>query len=90
VRDPAQYEKLRILLRSFTDEPLILDDFEMAARFSNTCRATGIAGSPVDLLICSVAFRERWPIFTRDLGFRGYARVLKIELYNVRLKPTNR
>ena len=37
-------------------------------------------GSGVDLLICSVAVRRRWEIFTADSDFRAYAKVIPIQL----------
>jgi predicted nucleic acid-binding protein len=56
---------------------------EEAARISNLCRRTGIVGSPVDLLLCSVAIRYEWEIFTTDRDFLQYGRVVRIRL----LKP---
>jgi predicted nucleic acid-binding protein len=79
VRQPAQYDSLRTHLRAFADEPLLMDDFETAAIFANKCRA---AGSTVDFLICAVAARRNWPIFTRDDDFRRYARLLPVPLYS--------
>ncbi len=84
IRDSAQYERLKEQLSGFPDEPLETPDFEYAARLSNQCRTSGIAGSIVDFLICAVALRCKWPIFTTDEDFRAYAKVLPIELHRPR------
>jgi predicted nucleic acid-binding protein len=81
IRDVAQFERLREMLRAFPDVLLEVDDFETAARFSNDCRARGVAGSPVDFLICALASRRKWPIFTLDVDFQRYSRMLPIDLY---------
>jgi predicted nucleic acid-binding protein len=52
-----------------------------AARFFNTRRRQGIAGSPVDLLVCAVAARNDFPIFTTDRDFDRYARHLPVRLH---------
>ncbi len=81
IKTPAQYEKLRITLMSFPDEPIDASDYEAAARASNDCRAKGIIVSVVDILICSIAMSRRWSIFTADPDFTNYARVLAIRLH---------
>jgi len=55
--------------------------YEEAVRASNQCRRGGIAGSPVDLLMCAVALRYGWQIFTTDRDFARYAAVLPIQLF---------
>jgi hypothetical protein len=84
VRDHNQYERLRDHLRAFPDEPLATADYEAAAQVSNTCRSVGIAGSPVDFLICAVALGRGWPIFTTDQDFRQYAKVVAIKIHETR------
>jgi hypothetical protein len=81
IRHEPQFLKLRDRLRMFHDEPLRTEDYEHAARAANLCRAAGIAGSTIDYLICAVAARRKWPIFTTDNDFRRYARHLPITLY---------
>lgn len=80
LREPRQFERLRIYLRSFPDATLSLEDYEDAARASNQCRSAGIVGSPTDMLICAVGLRRGWPIFTADQDFIHYRRVLGIRL----------
>ena len=81
IRDPAHFSGLRRDLGSFPDEPLATEDFESAAEVSNRCRAAGVAGSPVDFLICSVSLRHGWEIFTTDKDFQRYAAVIALKLF---------
>jgi predicted nucleic acid-binding protein len=73
LRRAQDFHRLRRYLRFFQDARLTADDYEEAARIHNSCRAAGIAGSPVDFLICSVAARRAWEIFTLDKDFDRYA-----------------
>lgn len=81
IRHPEQFEKIRSFLRPFPDEPLDIEDYEMAAQVNNSCRAKGIAVSGVDALICAIALRKEFPIFTTDSDFKHYARVLGLKLH---------
>jgi predicted nucleic acid-binding protein len=81
IRHPEQFEKIRAFLRPFPEEPLDIEDYEMAAQVSNTCRAKGVAVSGVDALICAIALRKDLPIFTTDSDFKHYARVLALRLH---------
>ena len=80
VREETQFRRLRNALRSYDDAPVETEDHEEAARMSNVCRRHGIAGSPIDFLLCAVAARRHWEIFTTDGDFKGYARVLDVKL----------
>jgi hypothetical protein len=80
----AQYETLREYLRPFPDVDLAVDDYEEAAAFFNRCRARGIQGSNIDFLICAVAVRRKFAIFTTDEDFLNFARVLPIQLHSPR------
>jgi predicted nucleic acid-binding protein len=81
IRDVAQFERLRVALRAFPDEPLTMPDYETAAKFANRCRAAGVSGSAIDYLLCAVATERNWPIFTIDEDFRRYAAIIPIKLY---------
>jgi len=83
IRDEMLFERLRQHLRFFPDDPTVVEDYEQAARFSNHCRAAGIAGTPVDFVICSVATRLNLAIFTTDPDFRHYAKCVPIHLHVV-------
>lgn len=81
IRETERFEKLRGYLRAFEEPRLEARDYEDAAQMHNQCRARGVAGSVVDLLICSVAHRRGWQIFTNDQDFEQYAKTLPIKLY---------
>jgi predicted nucleic acid-binding protein len=55
IRNPEQFEKLRVFLCSFVDVPTDTSDFEAAAQMSNQCRGEGITVSIVAALICATA-----------------------------------
>ncbi|HLX85477.1 MAG TPA: PIN domain-containing protein [Terriglobales bacterium] len=80
IREESQFKKIRESLRAFRDPVLETADFEEAAQMSNRCRSHGVAGSAIDFLICAVAHRREWAIFTTDLDFREYASVLPLRL----------
>ena len=84
VREDALFRRLCYRLRAFPDAAITVEDYELAAEYYNRCRASGIVGSAIDLLICAVAARREWEIFTTDRDFRGYARHLPIALYKTR------
>jgi predicted nucleic acid-binding protein len=81
VRDERQFERLRLHLRGFDDEPLSAGDYERAAQFTNRCTAVGVSGSPADFLICSVAAGRGIPVFTTDPDFARYARTVPVMLH---------
>lgn len=81
IRSESQFEKLRAALRGFDEVTLLIEDYEDAARFDNRCRSNGIAGSAINLLICAVAVRRDWAVFTSDPDFDRYARILPIRLH---------
>ena len=79
--DKSRYEKLRQKLRYFPNEPLVDADYEAAAEYSNFCRSKGIQGSHTDFLICAVAIRAKFEIYTTDKDFSHYAKHLPILLF---------
>jgi predicted nucleic acid-binding protein len=81
IRDEGQFLRIRDRLRGFTNVELDAIDYEEAARASNQCRRRGISGSPVDLLMCAVALRHGWQVFTTDHDFSRYAAVLPLRLF---------
>ena len=82
IKTHGQFEALRSGLRAFADEAVDIEDYEGAAQIGNTCRSKGIAVSPVDMLICSVAQRRDMSIFTTDPDFEKYARCLPLKLHS--------
>lgn len=83
IKEQAQYERLRDHLRAFSDMELTTTDFEDAALFFNRCRERGIQGSNTDFLICAVAVRNDFAIFTTDEDFSRFAKVLPITLHQI-------
>jgi predicted nucleic acid-binding protein len=81
IRSQEQYEKLRLYLRAFSDEGIETSDYEEAAMAGNRCRAKGIVGSIVDVLLCAVTMRRDWAIFTTDPDFSHYAKLLPLSLH---------
>jgi predicted nucleic acid-binding protein len=84
IREEAHYERLRRSLRAFRDVELAVEDYEEAAHVSNLCRSAGIAGNPIDFLICAVAIRRGWLVFTADHDFTLYSRHLPLSLVQTR------
>jgi hypothetical protein len=83
IREAERLEQLRNYLRAFGEPGIEIADYEEAAQMQNLCRARGIAGSAIDFLICAVAQRRDWEIFTTDRDFERYGRVLGLRLYTV-------
>lgn len=83
IKEQAQYERLRDHLRAFTDVEPTTADYEEAASFFNRCRERGIQGSNTDFLICAVAVRNDFAIFTTDEDFSRFERVLPITLHQI-------
>lgn len=84
LRNEQQYINLRNGLRAFPDQPLEISDYEEAAICFNKCRAKGIQGSNTDFLICSIAIRNHFEIFTTDRDFEKFSKVLPLKLYRKR------
>ena len=83
MREVAHYGNVRDQLRAFPEPLLEAGDYEEAAQMSNQCRRRGISGSPIDFLICAVAKRYHWQIFTTDRDFENYGRVIPVASYSV-------
>ncbi|HEY2120354.1 MAG TPA: PIN domain-containing protein [Candidatus Acidoferrum sp.] len=81
IKTSSQFEKLRMLLRSFPDEPISTDDYESAASAGNQCRARGVAVSVSDILICAIALSRDWAVFASDPDFVAYAKILPVKLH---------
>ena len=83
VRSEDQFQRLRNHLSAFPDVALDTEDYEVAASFSNLCRASGVQGSSVDFLICAVSIRRELGLFTTDKDFDHYARLIPLKLLPV-------
>jgi predicted nucleic acid-binding protein len=72
VRYKEQFTRLQEYLRAFPDLELTTEDYELAAEFFNTCRSKGVQGSNTDFLLCAVAHRRGYSIFTTDKDFDNF------------------
>ena len=72
VRYKEQFTRLQEYLRAFPDLDLTTEDYELAAEFFNTCRSNGVQGSNTDFLLCAVAHRRGYSIFTTDKEFENF------------------
>ncbi len=81
IKERAQFDRLREHLGAFSDTQITQRDYEEAAAFYNQCRAKGFQGSNTDFLICAIATRNDFPIFTTDQDFAHFASVLPIKLH---------
>jgi predicted nucleic acid-binding protein len=85
IREEISFRKLRRQMRAFDEPNLEVADYEEAAHIHNRCRSRGIAGSPIDFLICATAHRRGWEIFTTDRDFTLYAAAFPLRLFHSRL-----
>ena len=81
VKGTAQFENLRQHLRGFPDTDLETADYELAADYSNRCRSRGIQGYGIDFLICAVAMRRQFAIFTMDGDLASFLKVIPVHLH---------
>ena len=81
IRSESQFKMLQNHLKSFPDLPIVTEDYVTAARFFNLCRAKGIQGSNTDFLICAVAVRNKYPIYTTDKDFERYSKHVTVALH---------
>ena len=84
LKEKAQFELLREHLRAFPDIELETADYEEAASVFNRCRERGVQGSNTDFLICAVALRRDFSIFSTDGDYTHFARVVRLKLHEQR------
>jgi predicted nucleic acid-binding protein len=77
IKVPAQFDKVRMALEAFEDEPLSNFHFEEAARLFNLCRSRGVECGSTDILICAVAIQRQCGILTYDHGLKRCIDVLR-------------
>jgi predicted nucleic acid-binding protein len=82
IREEQVFTALQTRLSEFRTLEVLPGDYDQAARFFNACRSRGIAGTPIDMLICATAFRYDVPIFTTDPDFPQYARHVPVRLHS--------
>jgi predicted nucleic acid-binding protein len=82
IKLPTHFASIDLTTRAL---PLFFADNEdhtTAAKFFNACRSKGIQGSPIDFLICAMAVRRKFLIYTTDPDFEMYETIIPIELYH--------
>ena len=84
IREHAHYRRLKDALAAFPDHGLVKEDYESAAELFNHCRAKGIQGSNTDFLICAVALRRPFEIYTADHDFQLFAKHIMLHFYRSR------
>lgn len=81
ISDEEKFVQLKKLLSCLPDAAITTEDYELAAQYANMCRRKGIQGSAIDFLICAVAVRNDFVIYTVDKDFEHYKTVLPIMLW---------
>jgi predicted nucleic acid-binding protein len=81
IRSESHFKKLQKHLESFPDLPAITEDYVTAAKYYNLCRSKGIQGPNTDFLICAMANRNNFSIFTTDKDFEQISMHIKLVLH---------
>ena len=84
ISDKNKFYEIKEKMSAFIDYSVQTSDYEFAAECSNECRRHGIQGSHTDFLICSVAIKNDWEIFTEDVDFFEYKKYLPIKTYKLK------
>jgi predicted nucleic acid-binding protein len=84
ISDKAVFNNLKEKMKGFNDFPIETMDYELAAEYSNVCRRNGIQGSNTDFLICAIAVRNNFEIFTSDDDINQYRKYLPIKLFDIK------
>ena len=64
ISDKNKFYEIKTKMSVFPDYNIQTEEYEFAAECSNECRRNGIQGSHTDFLICAVAIKNDWEIFT--------------------------
>jgi predicted nucleic acid-binding protein len=80
IKHQEQFKKLRDYLQAFPNLSSDVEDYELAADYFNICRRNGIQGANTDFLICAIASRRNYEIFTTDKDFINFGEYLPIIL----------
>jgi predicted nucleic acid-binding protein len=84
ISDRNKFYEIKDKMSLFSDYSIKTEDFEFAAECSNECRRNGIQGSHTDFLICAVAIKNAWEIFTEDADFLEYKKYIPIKMYSIK------
>jgi predicted nucleic acid-binding protein len=72
---------LAIKLNGFNNYEAQVADHDLAAEYFTICSQNGIQGSQIDFLICAIAHRYNFQIYTEDKDFNYYKKYFPISLY---------
>lgn len=81
IRHDSQFSKLRAHLQNFPNLSILTEDYVTAAKFFNLCRAKGVPGSNTDFLICAVAVRNKFAIYSTDKDFDLFSKHIPIMMH---------
>jgi len=81
IRSESHFKKLQKHLESFPDLPILTEDYVTTAKYFNRCRSKGIQGSNTDFLICAMAVRNKFSIYTTDKDFDLFSKHIDIVLH---------
>jgi predicted nucleic acid-binding protein len=81
ISDFSVFKNLKAKLRIFEDYIPQTSDYELAAEYFNVCRKNGIQGSATDYLICAIAIKNDWVIFSEDTDFLRYRKYIPIKIH---------
>jgi predicted nucleic acid-binding protein len=84
ISDKNKFNEINNEMSIFSDYDMQTNDYIFAAECSNECRRNGIKGSHTDFLICAVAIKNNWEIFTEDNDFFEYKKYIPIKIYTPR------
>jgi len=84
ISDKNKFYEIKNKMSIFLDYTISTRDYEFAAECSNECRRNGIQGSHTDFLICAVAIKNDWEIFTEDADFLRYAKHIPVKTYTLK------
>lgn len=84
IRSHEQFTLIAKHIDAFPNLEVINDDYVRAAEIFNTNRSNGIQGSNTDFLICAVAERYQFPIFTTDKDFQRFTKLCDISIHKHR------
>ena len=84
IRYKTQFESLAQRLEAFPDQPISTEAYVSAAKMFNLCRSKGVQGSNTDFLICAIAVRNEFSIFTTDKDFELFAEYVPILLHQAK------
>ena len=84
ISDRNKFYEIKDKMSFFSDYSIKTDDYEFAAECSNECRRNGIQGSHTDFLICAMAIKNGWEIFTTDADFFEYQKYISIKMYTLK------